>query len=425
MKILFISPNSPKISIGGIERYLKNLSRFCQDFSSDFNKFLFLLPSNGKEHFDQKGRISILEKNFLSLSYRRRRGLEERKISSKEVSRKSKDFFNFLLSLLRREEINLVSAQNFHLGLPPAYSLMLNMACFSSQVPVVLRVHSFPKKLIHEEIINQLLWEKIICVSKSVAGDCFQKGADINKLITSHLGVNTDEFSVKQDKTWLKRRLSLPAKHKLILLASRLITGPKENLEEKGILKTIEAFSKLSPRYPDLRLVIAAAKPPKRLMREFDEAQEKLNGFTKLHNVESKVICRTFSLDQMPRVYSGADLFALPSENETFGQVYIESMACGTPVIGTKVGGVPEIITDNYDGFLISPNDSSLLAQKIEELMNNDDLRRKFIQNGLKTVRQKFSAKRQFNRLFKLFKKLLEVNQKSFKKKVSFNSIHN
>lgn len=408
MKILFISPNSPKISIGGIERYLKNLIQFCR--YSDNDEFLFLLPSNGKEHFESKGKVSIIEKNCLNLSYRKRTGLEERRIPSKEISRKSKDFFNFLLSLLRRERISLVSAQNFHLGLPPAYSLMLNMACFSSQVPAVLRVHSFPKKPIHEEVINQLLWEKVICVSKSVAGDCFQKGTDIDKLVTNHLGVDTDEFSIKLDKTWLRRRLSLSTKNRLVLLASRLITGPRESLKEKGILKTIEAFSKLSPRYPDLRLVIAAAKPPRRLIKEFDEARKKLAGFVKLHNVEDKVICRTFSLEQMPRVYSGADLFALPSENETFGQVYVEAMACGTPVIGTKVGGVPEIITDSYDGFLIPPNDSSLLAQKIEELINNLDLRRKLVQNGLKTVRQKFSAKRQFVSLFRHFKKLSVEN---------------
>lgn len=408
MKILFISPNSPKISIGGIERYIKNLIQFCRYLDRD--EFLFLLPSNGKEYFEQKGKVSIMEKNFLSLSYRKRRGLEGRKISPKEVSRKSKDFFNFLLSLFRREEINLVSAQNFHLGLPPAYSLMLNMACFSSKIPAILRIHSFPKKPVHEEVINQLLWKKVICVSKSVTGDCFQKGTDVDRLITNHLGVNTSEFSPGLDRTWLKRRLSLSARNKVILLVSRLITGPRESLKEKGILNTVEAFSKLLPRYPNLKLVIAAAKPPKRLMREFNEAREKLNGFAKLHNVAGGMICRTFSFEQMPRVYSGADLFALPSENETLGQVYLEAMACGTPVIGTKVGGVPEIIADSRDGFLISPNDPSLLAQKVEELINNQNLKRQFTQNGLKTVRRRFSAKKQFGRLLDHFEKLLVVS---------------
>jgi len=410
MKILFISPNSPKISIGGIERYIKNLIQFCRYLDND--EFLFLLPSNGKEYFEQKGKVTILEKNFLSLPYRKRRSLENKKMSSKEVSRKSKDFFNFLLSLLRREKIDLVSAQNFHLGLPPAYSLMLNMACFSNQTPVVLRIHSFSKKPIHEEVINQLLWKKVICVSKSVAGDCFQKGTDINKLTTNYLGVDTNGFSPNLDKTWLKRRLSLSTKNRVILLASRLITGPRESLKEKGILDMIETFSKVSPRYSDLRLVIAAAKPPKRLMKEFDEAREKLNGFVKLHNVEGKVLCRTFSLEQMPRVYSGADVFALPSENETFGQVYIEAMACATPVIGTKVGGVPEIITDGYDGFLIPPNDPSLLAQKVEELINNQNLKKQFTQNALGTISKKFSAQKQFGRLFARFEKLSVANWK-------------
>ena len=55
----------------------------------------------------------------------------------------------------------------------------------------------------------------------------------------------------------------------------------------------------------------------------------------------------------MPKVYAGADIFVMASENETFGQVFTEAMAAGTPVIGTNVGGIPEIISENKTGFLI------------------------------------------------------------------------
>lgn len=409
MNILFISPNSPEESVGGIERYIKNLVTFCtkrQDSS------IFLLPRGEKENLKQEGNIKIYREEFLSSTFRGTEDLEKVMVSQEELQKKAKDSFNFLLSLFKNNQIDIVSAQNFHLGVPPAHSLMLNMACFSSNIPVVLQVHSFAEKTIHEEIINQLLWEKIICVSKSVAGDCFQKGADINKLTTNYLGVNTEEFKENSDKTWLKNRLNLPKSNKVILCASRIVRGPKEILKEKGILNLVEAFSKLAHRYGNLKLVVAMGVPPRPLMKEFNKSLEKLKGFIKLQGVEGRVICEKFRLDEMPLVYAGSDIFVLPSENETLGQVYIEAMACGVPVIGTKVGGVPEIISDNYNGLLVQPNDATILAQKIEELLNNQGLRKKYIKRGLKTARTKFSAERQLNNLFKYFEDLIGKNTK-------------
>ncbi|KKR18815.1 MAG: glycosyl transferase, group 1 [candidate division CPR2 bacterium GW2011_GWC1_41_48] len=167
----------------------------------------------------------------------------------------------------------------------------------------------------------------------------------------------------------------------------------------------IQAFSKISPRYPNLRLLIAVGKPPVRLINEFNRAHEMLMGYIKLHNIESKTIVKTFTLDEMPLVYRESDVFVLPSENETFGQVFIEAMASGLPVIGTKVGGIPEIISDSYNGYLIPPDDSSMLAQRIEKLITDNETRDKFIKAGIKTVKNKFALEEQFLN----FTKMLEA----------------
>jgi len=401
MKILVISLNSPEISIGGVERYIANLFDFFQDKP---HEVIFLLPSNGKDSYEKRNNITIYRKNFLTVPYRKRFG--KKKIFKSKLKKKSKDFFGFLLNLFNNEKVDIVSAQNFH-GAPPSHSIVLNMACFAKSVPLILRIHSYAQKDIEKAIINSLFWKKIICVSKSVAGDCFNKGVDVHKLTTKYLGINTRKFRSGLDKLWLKKSLRLPKNYKIILHASRIITGHKEILKEKGITNLLKSFSKLIPERQDIRLLIAIAAPPKRLKNEFSQTLEKLKGHIKLYNLEERVIYKKFKLGEMPLVYTGSDLFVLASENETFGQVYTEAMACGIPVIGTNVGGVPEIITDNYNGFLIPPNDSSILAQKIEELLYNKKLRKEFIRAGLKTVGRKFSAKRQFNILFKYFSKLL------------------
>ena len=199
--------------------------------------------------------------------------------------------------------------------------------------------------------------------------------------------------------------MQISPEDKIILTATRIIQGRKNILKEKGIINLMQAFSKLAPRYPNLKLLIAVGKPPDHLKNEFDQAYEMLLGYIKLHNIESQAIVKMFKLNEMPEVYRESDIFVLPSENETFGQVFIESMACGLPVIGTKVGGVPEIISDSYNGYLIPPNDSSILAQKIEKLMNDKKTRDRFSRAGLKTVQDKFTSKKQFFNFMKTLEK--------------------
>ena len=223
------------------------------------------------------------------------------------------------------------------------------------KIPLMLRLHMYPESPLQIELTNQLMWDHVSCVSRSVAGDCFQKGTDINKLSTDYLGVNTLDFNQTSDpKFSLKKELGLAEDVRIVLTAGRIITGSKNMLKEKGIINLIEAFSRLSPRFPKMRLLIGVARASENLKDEFANAYEMLIGYIKIHNIEDKTIVKMFELDQMPNIYRGSDVLVLPAEkNETLGQIFIEAMACGLPVIGAKTGGMPEIISDGHNGFLL------------------------------------------------------------------------
>jgi len=405
MKILFISPNAPGLSVGGIERHVKNLVDYC---CQNNKEAVFLLPSFKQESREKIGNVTIIKKDFLNLSYKK--FFDKKEIPAKELKIKSKEFFDFVKNLIKVENIKIVNAQNFHLSLPPVYNLMLNMVCFLENVPMVMRMHSFIKSEMQKSLVNDLSWEKILCVSKSVAGDCYSKGISIDRLHTQYLGVNRKDFRPFLDKSWLKKNLGIPDNSKVILHASRIISGRRDILKEKGITTLLEAFSQILNKDPLYRLVIAVASPPKHLKAEFHYALDKIKGYAQLHNIETKIFLKEFSLEEMPLVFNGADLFVLASENETFGQVYIEAMACGIPVIGTNVGGVPEIITDGFNGFLIAPGNPSNLAQKIEEVFSNEQLKKGFVENGFKVIRRKFSSERQFSNMFSYLNRLQCVN---------------
>jgi glycosyltransferase involved in cell wall biosynthesis len=393
MNILFISSHSPLVSIGGIERYLANLIDYCKN-QSDF-KAIIMLPTTSDSYSQEVGNITLYYENSLYLS----RNNPKKQI---EISQKAHLFSEAVKKIIKKHQIEIICAENF-LDLPPAYSLLLNMTAGFYKIPTVLRLHSFTSTELKVELTNQLMWSHISCVSKSVSGDCFHKGADINILSTDYLGVNTKEFNRNVNTTpSLKVKLQLPQESKIILTATRIIRGKNNVLKDKGLINLIQAFSKLSPRFPSWRLIIAIGKAPDNLQLEFNASYEMLLGYIKLHNIEDKTILKLFKLEEMPQVYMDSDLFVLPSENETFGQVFIEAMACGLPVIGTNVGGIPEIISDSYNGYLVPPDNPSVLAQRIEKLINDHSTRDRFIRNGLRTVTEKFTSQNQIPNFIKM-----------------------
>jgi glycosyltransferase involved in cell wall biosynthesis len=396
MNVLFISRNSPFESVGGIERYLTNLIANYDNIKNSDARIFIMLPSSKNSYVKKTKRVTIYYDQSLFLS-------RSVLATQKEVSKKAQDFSQNLDQILIKNNINIICAENFHTDLPAAYSLALNMISTSKKIPLILQVHSFASTELQMELVSQLKWDKISCVSKSVAGDCFQKGLDIEQLSTHYLGVNTNDFNTNISEGFdLKKRLALGESDKILLTATRIIRGKRNILQEKGLINLIQAFSKLAPRYSNLKLLIAIGSPPYNLNEEFKTAYEMLKGYIRLHNVENQTILKMFKLDEMPSVYRGSEVFILPSENETFGQVFIEAMSCGIPVIGTKVGGIPEIISDSYNGFLIASGDSSILAQKIEKLINNESIRRRFIKAGHSTVNKDFTSTKQFLEFHKM-----------------------
>lgn len=90
--------------------------------------------------------------------------------------------------------------------------------------------------------------------------------------------------------------------------------------------------------------------------------------------------------------YQEAHIFVGPSRYESFGLMYVEAMAYGLPVVGSRIGGIPEVIEDRVTGILVEPGDAHELAAAIVTLINNDDMRRRLGEAA------RASAIRQFSR---------------------------
>ena len=166
----------------------------------------------------------------------------------------------------------------------------------------------------------------------------------------------------------------------IILSVGRLI-------DLKGTIHLIDAMPAVLRQFPDTVLLIIGAGPEK----------ETLVNQTRKLGLDHRIsFLGMKEIDEIPSYYHAADVFVLPSINisgrtEALGVVLLEAMASGCPVIGSNIGGIPDIIVDGETGFLVPEQRSDILAEKIILLLSDDHLRERFRQNGLVRVREKFS----------------------------------
>jgi len=111
---------------------------------------------------------------------------------------------------------------------------------------------------------------------------------------------------------------------------------------------------------------------------------------------------------ELPRYYAIADAFVVPStDHETFSIAACEAMSCQRPVIGTRVGGLPEVVRDGETGFLVPPGDAAALAERIGILLDDQSLRERMGAAGREWTLQMFTWDRVIARMIACYEQVL------------------
>lgn len=98
--------------------------------------------------------------------------------------------------------------------------------------------------------------------------------------------------------------------------------------------------------------------------------------------------------EQLKDMYAACDIFVAPSRYESFGLIFIEAMASGKPVVGTRVGGIPEIIINGKNGLLFNNEDEAGLREALKTLIDDSALREKMGIESRKLIENKFNSKK-------------------------------
>jgi glycogen synthase len=180
-----------------------------------------------------------------------------------------------------------------------------------------------------------------------------QYGVDPDLIHVVPGGVDLERFC-PGDRDAARARLAWPKRASILFCVRRLV-------RRMGLESLIEAFAAVAPKHPDAVLIIGGTGP----------LRAELEARVKSHNLSAQVRFTGFIPEtDLPSAYLAADLSIVPSQNlEGFGLTAVESLACGTPVLVTPVGGLPEIL-DPLDSNLVMPSqETGIMAERIDQFL--------------------------------------------------------
>jgi glycosyltransferase involved in cell wall biosynthesis len=394
MKILFIHDDT--IEPGGANIYRKQLSYLLRD--SGIEVFLFTFNANhnkDSEHccwYQYKSNMKFLR--YISNNY-----------------------FHHGVFIALKKWIRKIQPDIIHINHNFFFSTTVLLACKTERIPVIQTVHDhriicpsgkgftpdrkpcariFSKqcylgncislrdymKDIIPRLLRKFLHKKIVAAFLIPSKDLLDKMEIYNvpAVLFPHC-LDTSLYPVTP----------LDMKTNNITFAGRLHEG-------KGVAVLIEAFGKVLKQLPGANLHLFGddthASQLKKLSRD-------------LHPGEQIIFHGLVPHEQMPQYYAFANVIVLPSvwiENSPL--IILEAMAAGRPVIGSRIGGIPELIKDGETGLLSIPGDAEDLSYKILQLLTDKEKAEKMGRKGRELVEEGYGVKQHLTEYFKVIRKL-------------------
>lgn len=218
--------------------------------------------------------------------------------------------------------------------------------------------------------------------------------ANVEELV--RMGVPEEKVHVSYHglpEGFVAEAVSMGRQGQTILAAGRFV-------EKKGFAHLIKALEELKRRGVDFECIICGDGPLKKNLVE-SVRLSRLTGSVEFSGWVSP--------EKMLELYAKADIVACPSviahdgDRDGIPNIILESMACGVPVAASNVGGIPEAVTDESTGILVPPGDHAALANAIERLLTNANLRRSLSKNARTQAKQQFDISKNIKTLLDIW----------------------
>lgn len=273
-----------------------------------------------------------------------------------------------------------------------------------ADIPYIIQAHgSFTYGLRHQKLkkiydflIGRRIYKgaaRIIVLSPEEVAECQAVGIDRSKVRLIGNGIDLTSWHVpKEEGLKFRARLGVPDQAKIVLFLSRIdrIKGPDLLVEALAQLQTRSVYGVIAG--PD------------------DGYEAYVRQLVDHYNLSDKVIF-TGLLEggDLRAAYAAADVFVLPSRFDTFPMAIVEALASGLPVVTTETCQISGMIKDRAG--LVTPVNARAIADAIQCLLSDDDLRRKFAEGARELAKEEFSIPRVVDRLEQVYEEALREHR--------------
>jgi glycosyltransferase involved in cell wall biosynthesis len=246
-------------------------------------------------------------------------------------------------------------------------TMLVGVAARLAGVPLVVRSRHLAKR-VGSLLSYTVVPHAVIACSQYVRNHLIERGAAPDKVKVVYPGIDLNNWPTGST---LRSELKL-AENDVVIVSVAVMR------EQKGHRVLLEAVEPLIRARPNVHLVLVGSGSP---------LMETLQGIVQERGLARRVHFLGTRQD-VPQILNGSDIFALATETEAIGTVFAEAQASGLPVIGTRVGGVPEMMLENETGILFALRDVAALTSALQKLLDNPALRRQMGVAGRRFVHE-------------------------------------
>lgn len=256
--------------------------------------------------------------------------------------------------LVRKHRIDVVDA---HFGYPDGYAAKLLAHWLG--LPLVLTLRGKEERQMRMNVRGRLVEairgaDRVVCVSEALRQVAIGAGAQAERTVVIGNGIDLGKFH-PVPRAEARTALGLPADATVLVSVGTLV-------ERKGFHRVIECLPSLVQRFPKMHYLIVGGAGPEGDMSAALHQQVDAAGLA-----DSVHFVGAVAPDRLKIPLSASDLFVLATGYEGWANVFLEAMACGLPVITTKVGGNAQVVCGDHLGTLVELGDKEALATAISE----------------------------------------------------------
>ncbi len=372
--------------IGGVETHLTILLPTLVKMGHKVN--LLTSSFEGEEARDTYKGVGIWREPIMDLNWLKTRGMHA-------LFEEVKDMFKEFIEATRPDCLHLHNMHYFS----KIHALAAQELSIKKGIPLILTAHNVWDDNLFLDLTKHIKWTHIVAVSHFIKREIIGTGYNHRKITVIHHGIDQELYSPK-----IKPRSVYNTYP--VLRGRKVVFHPARMGLAKGCDVSIKALRIIKDRFPDVILVLAGTKN----IIDWAQTQQKdiayMVSLVKFLGLKDNVLIDAFALEDMPQIYAASSACVYPSTaSEPFGLTMLEALASARPMVVTEAGGMPEIIKDGINGFIIPVKDFESLASRVIQLLANQHLRERLGYTGRQIVEQQYTKEVVAENTLKLYRK--------------------